>query len=92
MGTILRHRNICRYVLAALVLSGAAAPSSAETVSLDSCRTMALQSNKRMLIGNESVKQAHYQNREAFAAYLPVFIFVIVVFLLLGAIAWLCIM
>ncbi|MDE5838533.1 MAG: TolC family protein [Paramuribaculum sp.] len=71
MGTILRHRNICRYVLAALVLSGAAAPSSAETVSLDSCRTMALQSNKRMLIGNESVKQAHYQNREAFAAYLP---------------------
>ena len=71
MGKNFRRNNICRYMLAALVLSGAAAPSSAQTVSLDSCRSMALQSNKRMLIGNESVKQAHYQNQEAFAAYLP---------------------
>lgn len=42
-----------------------------ESVSLDSCRAMALENNKKMLIRNESVKMAHYQNREAFAAYLP---------------------
>lgn len=45
--------------------------TAAEPVSLDSCRAMALSGNKRMLIGNERVKMAHYQNREAFAAYLP---------------------
>lgn len=50
-------------------VQGAPAPDIA--VSLDSCRAMALRNNKKMLIGNEQVKMAHYQNREAFAAYLP---------------------
>lgn len=43
----------------------------ATEVSLDSCRSMALRSNKQLLIRNEAVNAAHYQNREAFAAYLP---------------------
>lgn len=60
-----------RLIMAAVMLFGGIAASGGEIVSLDSCRNMALRSNKRMLIGNESVKQAHYQNREAFAAYLP---------------------
>lgn len=45
--------------------------AAAPEVSLDSCRSMALKNNKKMLIRNEGVNMARYQNREAFAAYLP---------------------
>ncbi len=55
-------------LLAAAVVSGQA-PDVA--VSLDSCRAMARRSNKQLLMRNEAVNAAHYQNREAFAAYLP---------------------
>lgn len=41
------------------------------TVSLDSCRAMALTSNKQLMISRQKIKTAHYQNKEAFAAYLP---------------------
>ncbi len=44
---------------------------SAQHVSLDSCRTMALANNKQMLIGNERIKAAKYRQKEALAAYLP---------------------
>ena len=71
MSRIHKCSSLCRGMIAALMVAGATASLSAEVVSLDSCRSMALRSNKRILIGNESVKQAHYQNREAFAAYLP---------------------
>ncbi|MDE6131339.1 MAG: TolC family protein, partial [Muribaculaceae bacterium] len=40
-------------------------------VSLDSCRAMALRSNKQLMISRERMNTAHYQNKEAFAAYLP---------------------
>ena len=45
--------------------------SQAMTVSLDSCRNMALRSNKQLLLRGEAVNAAHYDNRAAFAAYLP---------------------
>lgn len=48
-----------------------AAQSSVGTVSLDSCRAMALKSNKQLMISRQAMKTAHYQNKEAFAAYLP---------------------
>lgn len=41
------------------------------TVSLDSCRSMALTNNKNLRMRAEAVKQAGYQKDEAFAAYLP---------------------
>lgn len=41
------------------------------TVSLDSCRSMALANNKNLRMRAEAVKQAGYQKDEAFAAYLP---------------------
>lgn len=48
------------------------APSSGETtVSLDSCRAMAVANNKQMRIQAEKIKQAGYRKEEAFAAYLP---------------------
>lgn len=41
------------------------------TVSLDSCRNMALRGNKNIRIANEKVTAAGYQKNEAKAAYLP---------------------
>lgn len=59
-------------VLAVLTISVAAsAQAPTGVVSLDSCRSMALQSNKQLMMSRQAVKTAHYQNREAFAAYLP---------------------
>jgi outer membrane protein TolC len=40
-------------------------------VSLDSCRAMALQSNKQLMISRQRITTAEYQKKEAFAAYLP---------------------
>lgn len=38
---------------------------------LDSCRAMALRNNKQLMMSRERIRKADYQNREAFAAYLP---------------------
>ena len=40
-------------------------------MSLDSCRAMALTNNKQLMMARQRVKKAEYQNKEAFAAYLP---------------------
>lgn len=45
--------------------------STAETYSLDSCRAMALSNNKELMVKAERVRQAGYQRKQAFAAYLP---------------------
>ena len=42
-----------------------------ETLSLDSCRTLALANNKTLLMSNEKVNAAHYQRKAAFANFLP---------------------
>ncbi|MBQ7554000.1 MAG: TolC family protein [Bacteroidaceae bacterium] len=41
------------------------------TLSLDSCRTLAIANNKELLIGNENIKAAHYQHKAAITNYLP---------------------
>lgn len=56
--------------LAAMMACGLSAIAQ-PTVTLDSCRSMAIRNNKQMRIQAERVKMAHYQNKEAFAAYLP---------------------
>ena len=67
-------------ILAALLAAGSlsaqdtTAPSAAMT--LEQCRELALQSNKQLMISRARIQKAHYQNREAFAAYLPAFDFV----------------
>ncbi len=38
---------------------------------LDSCRTLAITNNKDLLISQEKIKAAHYQNKAAFTNYLP---------------------
>lgn len=65
---LLRHTILS---IALTVATAAVAQSVDIAVSLDSCRNMALRSNKQLLMRSEAVKAAHYQNREAFAAYLP---------------------
>lgn len=64
-------RLLSSIVLACVACTAVSAQSPAATVSLDSCRQMALRSNKQLLVRDEAVRSAHYQNREAFAAYLP---------------------
>lgn len=41
------------------------------TVSLDSCRRMAINNNREIQAGNIKIEQAGYQHKEAAAAYLP---------------------
>ncbi|MCI9043605.1 MAG: TolC family protein [Muribaculaceae bacterium] len=50
---------------------GADADAGAITMSLDSCRAMAVANNKKLRISSEQVRAAGYQRKEAFAAYLP---------------------
>ncbi|MCH5328267.1 MAG: TolC family protein [Coprobacter sp.] len=52
------------------LLSGAAAMGQ-PVFTLDSCRHMALSSNKQLCIAEEKVKAAGYERRSAFANYLP---------------------
>lgn len=41
------------------------------TVSLDSCRAMALANNKDLMMSRQRIQTTKYQKKEAFAAYLP---------------------
>ena len=44
---------------------------SAQVLSLDSCRNLALQNNKELLISGEKITAAHYQKKAAFTNFLP---------------------
>lgn len=59
------------YPGAMYVADGAGADAQPMTLSLDSCRSMAVANNKRLRIATEQVRAAGYQRKEAFAAYLP---------------------
>lgn len=67
--------SIKKAFLAAAVLlisSGVGTVLGQDTaVDLDSCRSMALSNNKQLRIRTEAIRQAGYQKKEAFAAYLP---------------------
>ena len=65
--------SICKSVLTAAVVAAATlAPAAhSQTVSLDSCRQMAMSNNKQLRMLKQGIKKAEYQNKEAFAAYLP---------------------
>lgn len=46
-------------------------PCARATVSLDSCRNMALRNNKTLRMAEEAIRGAGYERKAAFAAYLP---------------------
>lgn len=58
-------------LLALVIVAAALSGAGAETVSLDSCRSLALSNNKQLRIKGEAVRKAGYEKKEAFAAYLP---------------------
>lgn len=77
-----QYKHISKLLKAvAVCLMTAAAPAvaaqtPADTVlpgltTLEQFRQMALQSNKQLMMSRERIKKAGYQNKEAFAAYLP---------------------
>lgn len=50
-----------------LALGGA----KAQTLSLDSCRSMALSNNKQLLISQQEIEKAGYTHKAAKTNYLP---------------------
>lgn len=54
-----------------LAMTAALGAFADNVYSLDSCRQLALKSNKQLMMSRERINKAHYQNKEAFAAYLP---------------------
>lgn len=61
----MRHRLFLLFSIAAVI------SASAQTFSLDSCRAMALRSNKQLMMSRQRIASAEFQKKEAFAAYLP---------------------
>lgn len=60
-----------RIVLISLAFGVAVTAADAQVVSLDSCRALALANNKQLRMRSQAVRKAGYQEKEAFAAYLP---------------------
>ena len=56
-----------------IALCAIAMASSAQVVTLDSCRHMALRNNKEIQQASMGIEKAAYQRKEAAAAYLPQF-------------------
>lgn len=50
-------------------------PSSDKVTTLEEFRQMALENNKQLMMSRERINKAHYQKKEAFAAYFPAFDF-----------------
>ena len=60
-----------RIHLLAIMTLTAVAGAGASTVSLDSCRRMAVANNKSLQIAEENIRGAAYYRKAAFSAYLP---------------------
>lgn len=78
MSLISSLRNyLCTVLLASTLFApGASAQENARVplgavVTLDEFRSMALESNKELMVARERMRKAGYQRKEAFAAYLP---------------------
>lgn len=63
--------KLTQLLIASGMLAVAFGAKGAEAVTLDSCRTMALESNKSLMMSRERIQSAKYAKKEAFAAYLP---------------------
>lgn len=63
--------NYSYLVSIAIALAACAGAQAEETISLDSCRNMALRSNKGLRASDELIKGAGYTKKAAFSAYLP---------------------
>lgn len=58
-------------IIFSVILTFGCANAQQAVVSLDSCRRMAIKSNRQMQIQTQRLKSSGYREKEAFAAYLP---------------------
>lgn len=61
-------KKIAAFILFIGVLNSISAQS---TLTLDSCRALALSNNKELRISAEKITAAHYEKKAAFTNYLP---------------------
>ena len=71
------HVAVLLFALTAPLYSTArsAAPEAGTVTTLEEFRQMALENNKQLMMSRERINKAHYQKKEAFAAYFPAFDF-----------------
>lgn len=73
----MKHQSLMLRKLSLMVMALGALAASPQSqtpdtpLTLEQCRTMALQNNKQIAIQKEMVTQAGYMKKEAFSAYLP---------------------
>ncbi len=53
------------------ILAGISGLMAQEVLSLQDCRNLAISNNKQLMMMRQRITTAKYQNKEAFAAYLP---------------------
>lgn len=68
---VIRSRSILSGIVTVLLTAFAPVLTGAQVFSLDSCRTLALENNKQLMITRQQLRTSEYQQKEAFAAYLP---------------------
>ena len=61
-------KRICLYI--GVLLAGVV-PAAAQVYSLDSCRNMAIRTNKGLKMADHAIEGAGYARKAAYAAYLP---------------------
>lgn len=71
LSEIPKHTMKRLFLLFAFALPAAFAPVGAQTLSLDSCRTLALRGNKALSIGESQMAKAGYDRKAARTNYLP---------------------
>lgn len=64
-------RQLLTVSFCALSFFGICAQVSTTPLTLEECRSMAVKNNKQLAVSREKIRQASYQKKEAFAAYLP---------------------
>lgn len=62
-------------VLGSLIVAQAQGSSTIQSLSLDSCRQLAINQNKALQIASEKERKAYYDKKAAFTQYLPNFSF-----------------
>lgn len=68
MFCIKATKRICLYI--GVLLAGVI-PAAAQVYSLDSCRNMAIRTNKELKMADHAIEGAGYARKAAYAAYLP---------------------
>ncbi len=61
------------YILTAILFATFTNSHAQQTLSLEECRNLAIENNKKLKIASEQERKAHYEKKEAFMKYFPNF-------------------